>query len=138
MLSIRKLFLTVIRAFVTDSEIDEAVKSQFTPDVLEAMFEISKVHDVLPIVSDTLYKNGLRPKGEEITQKFQKQQMVALNRYMNIENEQQKLYKLFSSNAITFIPLKGSVIRQYYPQPYMRTSCDIDILVREEDLDRAV
>ena len=138
MLSTRKLFLTVIRAFVTDTKIDEAVKPQFTPDVLEAMFEIAKTHDVLPIVSDTLYKNGLLPKDAEITQKFQKQQLAALQRYMNIENEQQKLYKLFRDSAITFMPLKGSVIRQYYPQPYMRTSCDIDLLVREEDLDRAV
>ena len=30
---------------------------------------------------------------------------------------------------IPFLPLKGSVIRQYYPEPWMRTSCDIDILV---------
>ena len=56
---------------------------------------------------------------------------------MNIEREQQTIYKLFEDNAIEFIPLKGAVIRQYYPEPYMRTSCDIDILVHEEDLERA-
>ena len=36
---------------------------------------------------------------------------------------------------IPFIPLKGSVIRQYYPEPWMRTSCDIDILVKERTLE---
>ena len=36
------------------------------------------------------------------------------------------------------MPLKGSVLRASYPQDWMRTSCDIDILVHREDLERAV
>lgn len=40
--------------------------------------------------------------------------------------------------SVPFIPLKGSVIRDLYPDPSMRSSCDIDILVHEKDLDKAV
>lgn len=36
-----------------------------------------------------------------------------------------------------FIPLKGSVLREFYPEPWMRTSCDIDVLVPEQDLTAA-
>lgn len=36
------------------------------------------------------------------------------------------------------VALKGSVLRNFYPEPWMRTSCDIDVLVHEEDLSRAV
>lgn len=39
---------------------------------------------------------------------------------------------------IPFLPLKGSVIRKYYPEPWMRTSCDIDVLVHEKNLRAAV
>jgi hypothetical protein len=39
--------------------------------------------------------------------------------------------------GIPYMPLKGAIIRQYYPRPWMRTSCDIDILVKAEDLERA-
>ena len=39
---------------------------------------------------------------------------------------------------IPYLPLKGSVLRALYPKGWMRTSCDIDILVREADLERAV
>ena len=35
------------------------------------------------------------------------------------------------------MPLKGSVIRALYPEPWMRTSCDIDIYVQESELDAA-
>jgi len=34
--------------------------------------------------------------------------------------------------------LKGSVIRKYYPEPWMRTSCDIDVLVHENDIEKAM
>ena len=36
------------------------------------------------------------------------------------------------------MPLKGSVMRQYYSEPWMRTSADIDILIHQEDIDAAV
>lgn len=138
MLSATKLFLLVIRAFVTNSKIDQTVRDQFTPEMIEALFGIAKAHDVTQIVSDVLFKNQLLVKGTPIAEMYQKSQITALRRYMNIEHEQQRLYKLFEDNAIAFIPLKGAVSRQYYPEPYMRTSCDVDILVHEEDLQKAV
>ena len=42
-----------------------------------------------------------------------------------------------NGEGIPFVALKGSVIRRLYPEPWMRTSCDIDVLVREEELDKA-
>ena len=50
----------------------------------------------------------------------------------------QKIIKLLEENKVDYLPLKGSIIQAYYPEPWMRTSCDIDILVKEEDLARAV
>lgn len=39
--------------------------------------------------------------------------------------------------GVDYIVLKGPVIRDYYPDPYMRASSDIDILVKEKDIDAA-
>lgn len=39
---------------------------------------------------------------------------------------------------IAFVPLKGSIVRGFYPDQYMRASCDTDILVHEEDLENAI
>lgn len=137
-MSITKLFLIVIRSFVTNEPIEQQLKPHFTQEAIEVLFAIAKAHDVVQIVSDVLFKNNLLPKEAPITEKYQKSQIKALCRYMNIEREQQRIYALFENEGIEFIPLKGAVIRQYYPDPYMRTSCDIDILVREDDLSRAV
>lgn len=35
---------------------------------------------------------------------------------------------------IAHIPLKGTVIRSLYPERWMRNSCDVDILVKEDEL----
>lgn len=43
----------------------------------------------------------------------------------------------FEKNAVDFIPLKGLVLRELYPSPWMRLCADIDILVHEIDLNRA-
>lgn len=39
---------------------------------------------------------------------------------------------------ISYIPLKGAVLRHLYPEKNLRTSCDIDLLVHEEDIDETI
>ena len=63
--------------------------------------------------------------------------MTAVYRYERINYELNCLTEALNQAEMPFIPLKGSILRQYYPEPWMRTSCDIDILVREEDIDAA-
>ena len=48
-----------------------------------------------------------------------------------------KASETFSNAEIDHILLKGTVIRDLYPERWMRNSCDIDILVRDEDLAKA-
>ena len=114
-------------------------KSQYTltDDELAKLYKLSKSHDLAHLVGDALIKNDLIGDGE-IKAKFQKQMMLAVYRYEKINYELGRLRKVLNEAEIPFIPLKGSVIRQYYPEPWMRTSCDIDVLVHESDLERAV
>lgn len=58
--------------------------------------------------------------------------------YAMREHAFKTLCAAFEEAEIPYLPLKGSVIKDLYPEPWMRTSCDIDILVHEEDLDRAL
>ena len=114
-------------------------KSQYslTDEELVKLYKLSKSHDLAHLVGDALIKNNLIGDGE-IKAKFQNQMMLAVYRYEKINYELGRLRKVLNEAEIPFIPLKGSVIRQYYPKPWMRTSCDIDVLVHESDLERAV
>ena len=62
--------------------------------------------------------------------------VLVVYRYEKINYELNRLCETLNEVKIPFIPLKGSVIRQYYPEPWMRTSCDIDVLVHEEAVDQ--
>lgn len=103
---------------------------------LAALYRLAKAHDLAHLVGDALLKNDL-VANEEIKAKFEKQRMLALYRYEKIKYELDRLREVFNGAKIPFIPLKGAVLRKYYPEPWMRTSCDVDILVQECDLERA-
>ena len=113
-------------------------KSQYTltDEELAKLYKLSKSHDLVHLVGDALIKNDLIGDGE-IKAKFQRQIMLAVYRYEKINYELGRLHKVLNEAEIPFIPLKGSVLRKYYPEPWMRTSCDIDVLVHEEAVDQA-
>ena len=113
------------------------------------LYRLSNAHDVAHLVGDALSKCGAftnlpatideneRATIAKIKAKFDEQVFTAVYRYENINYELEKLKQTLNEAKIPFIPLKGSVIRQFYPEPWMRTSCDIDILVKESDADKA-
>ena len=113
-------------------------KSQYslTDEELVKLYKLSKSHDLAHLVGDALIKNNLIGDGE-VKAKFQKQMVLAVYRYEKINYELGRLRKVLNEAKIPFIPLKGSVLRKYYLEPWMRTSCDIDVLVHEEAVDQA-
>lgn len=106
-----------------------------TDEELVKLYKLAKSHDLAHLVGDALIKNDLIGDGE-VKAKFQKQMMLAVYRYEKINYEFGRLRKVLNEAKIPFIPLKGSVLRRYYPEPWMRTSCDIDALVHEKAVDQ--
>ena len=98
-------------------------KSQYelTDEELAKLYKLSKSHDLAHLVGDALTKNNLIGDGE-VKAKFQRQIMLAVYRYEKINYELGRLRKVLNEAKIPFIPLKGSVLRKYYPEPWMRTS----------------
>ena len=64
--------------------------------------------------------------------------MSIVFKVQQISYELLRVCEIFENNEIDHMPLKGSVLRKLYPEAWMRNSCDIDILVRPENLDEAV
>ena len=95
----------------------------------EEIYQLLKKHDLTHLLAYALQNKGLLDKNTEIGKKLSQDMMMAIYRYESIYFEQERIKKCFKFANIPFIFLKGSVIRQYYPEPWLRTSCDIDILV---------
>lgn len=129
------MLFALLRSAVRGTTLTDEEKSSFSVDLLRELMKISAKHDIVHLISFSLKQNNLIPQGNDDVEKFLFQ---AVYRYEKLNYEYQKLCAALEEAKIPFIPLKGSVIRQYYPQEWMRTSCDIDILVHRENLDMAV
>jgi len=77
-------------------------------------------------------------KSDLITEHMKSVDAKAVYDYIQRRESFDQIRKVFNEHGISFIPLKGSVLCNLYTQPHLRTSADIDILVREEDVDNAV
>lgn len=100
------------------------------------LYALSVRQDVAHIVSMALEWAGKMPQGE-LGERLKQQENLALYRYMNQDYALQEIGEVFTEKQIPFLPLKGAVLRAEYPEPWLRTSGDIDILVHEQDVKRA-
>lgn len=132
-----ELLMTILRSEVLESEELEVIKSELTEEALEKLYKLSKAHDLAHIVASALIKLGKLGQ-DELSKKWNKQFLLAVYRRQQQNEVLEQLCALFEENRIEHIPLKGSVLCNYYPEPWMRTSCDIDILIHPEDTDRAI
>lgn len=135
---VEKVFFALIRFEINGDELCEEMKNLITPEMLIALFKLSKRYDLAHLIADGLDKNSLLPDGTEAKKRFLQERNMAIYRYEQIQYEIEQICNTLEKAKIPFIPLKGSVIRRYYPESWMRTSCDIDILVKEENLPTAI
>ncbi len=108
----------------------------FSDEFLFELYNISKAHDVVHVVGSALINNGL-VNGRSAENIYREQIYYKAFKYENLEFVLAKVCAVLENKKIPYIPLKGSVISSLYPQPWMRTGCDIDILVHEEDVENA-
>lgn len=104
---------------------------EFADKIID-LYRLSKCHDIAHLVGDALLRNKLLTDDKAVNL-FKQQAMLAVYRYEQQNVEFQNICKVLNEAKIAYIPLKGSVIRGYYPKPWMRTSCDIDLLVKKGD-----
>ena len=101
-----------------------------------SLYKLSTAHDLAHIIANGLFELGT-VLDEKVGAAFRKQQMIAVFRYEKLKKDFLDICACFDSANIEYTPLKGSVLRNYYEHPWMRTSCDIDILVSESNLEAA-
>ena len=112
------------------------LEGAFEGDALRKIYALSKKHDLSHMVGHALKSTKIQLE-DEIKKAFDKDVNVAVFRYMKSNYELENVSKALSKAQIPYMPLKGSVLRKYYNEPWLRTSCDIDVLVKREDVERA-
>ena len=123
-----------IRAAICGEKVDF---SKYTPESLNSIFRLALKHDIAQIVSYAIMNSDCA-KDEKTIKAAQKFMFEASYR------DTQNIYTynlasdILNANKIPFVPLKGMVLKELYPESFMRTNCDIDILVKKSDFQKAV
>lgn len=131
----RQLLFQLIRSVVCDGVLSESEVDALSPETILEVYELAERMDLAHLVGEGLSKLSL-PESEGL-QKSKKKAVEALYRSLRLEKESRKIYGVLEQNRIPYLPLKGAHLRKLYPQTWMRTSCDLDVLVKKEDLARA-
>ena len=132
---IKATLFALIKSAVLNIPLSEDEKKQYDAKMLPDLLMLAKKHDLIHLISYALVNNSIVDNSSEDI--YCKSITKAMYRYERIKYELNKICATLGKNEVVNIPLKGSVIRRYYKEPWMRTSCDIDILVNVEDCDRA-
>lgn len=106
---------------------------------LHRVIKLASYHDLAHIVSHALLENGIVSKEQPREYSLVNNNVMhAVYRYEQMEYVRKSVCSLLEEHKTPYILLKGAVIRELYPEPWMRTSCDIDILVKEDDVEDTI
>lgn len=125
-----KLLIVIRAAFgeTTDS-------FQLSKEDVKSIERIAERQSVFYIIIVGLKKLGYK---ELLSEKAIQFIPKAAYDYVQREEALKEVSQTLNDVGISYILLKGAVLRKLYPQPYMRSCSDIDVLVHEESVDKAI
>jgi hypothetical protein len=131
------LFFSLLRYELCGAGVEEEKIKSLTEKEYRELYILSKKHDLAHIVASALAQLGAL-KDDSVSEAFNLELMAAVYRNGQQNYTLDLIEGVFDNAKISYIPLKGSVLRNCYPHPWMRTSCDVDVLIRPRDSERAI
>jgi hypothetical protein len=95
-MEINGLLISLIRSEICGEELSHDVISSLTPDMMAALYKLSKPQDITHIVANALLSRGLVPEGE-LKNAFLKEQMTAVFRHAQIRHELDRVCRALDS-----------------------------------------
>lgn len=123
------IMMKLIKGVIDQSFIDCSSFMSLTSSQQDSMYSLAASHSIANMVGEAV---------GEYHSKFQQAAFESVFQYEMIQHDLNTICSLFDSLHIPYILLKGSRLCHYYPQPWLRSRGDIDILILEKDVQKAV
>ena len=137
-MNITDIFISLLRSQISGGEPVDISRDSIDDEVISQLFRLADIHDVSEVLFCALVECGVLCEDDEMFSRFTDAEDISYFRLKRLEHSFDVIMRALEDSGIDHLPLKGSVIRKYYPSPLMRMSADIDILVKEESLDDAI
>ncbi|MBR2589983.1 MAG: nucleotidyltransferase family protein [Clostridia bacterium] len=105
----------------------KADKNRIESMDLDALYTLCKEHSITALVSYALAEH-LKEMSSEQYARWSAEQMKAVYRDMNFAAERANILSFLEENGIWYMPLKGIILKEYYPRAELREFADNDIL----------
>ena len=109
---------------------DVSAQEEFLADVdLQQLYITARNHSVAAMVCMALEKTAIFAGADEAVKKhWREAKNKAIRKNMLLDAERAAIVKQLESAGIWYMPLKGSILKDWYPKPGMREMADNDIL----------
>lgn len=109
---------------------DVSAQEEFLADVdLQQLFITARNHSVAAMVCMALEKTAIFAGADDAVKKhWREAKNKAIRKNMLLDAERAAIVKQLESAGIWHMPLKGSILKDWYPKPGMREMADNDIL----------
>ncbi len=105
----------------------------------QAIYRISDIHGVSAVIAREINQLETRYKPDDKLSSYFRQMLGYTIQNSEIkDNAFNKLKAILNENKIDHVFVKGIIIKNFYPVKELRTSGDIDFIVRENQFDNAV
>ena len=115
-----QILFALLRCTICGTQLTEKERQLYAAVEMEELLRMASRQDVTHLLVLGLKNNDLIPKAHR---EIEKCILKAAYRYEKMEFSLQNASKALEMAQIPFLPLKGAVMRKYYPQGWMRTSC---------------
>ena len=132
-----EVFIGCMRYELTGKRLEYELIELIDSKMLGILLRLSADHDVVAFIADALAEHGVIDDKSEIGKRFIGLMYKSVIRYDEMNSLANRISDELEKNEIPHVKLKGETLGRYYPNPKYRKSCDIDILVDKEMLDKA-
>jgi hypothetical protein len=105
-----------------------------TPEYWDYVYDFLFSYNLCPLFYSIVKQNDLNVPSE-IVNKLQQKYIASSSQYIKRPHELKHILSEFNKEDIDVIPLKGAYLSEkYYKNPVSRPMCDIDLLVKRDDV----
>lgn len=129
--------ITIIDGALNKKPISDDFKKQLDGELLKKIYKLLKFHGFNHVLFNFSKENDFElfsPLKEIVESDY----FTALSKSENTSFESGQIIEALSKAKIKHVILKGEELKGLYPKGFIRQSADIDVLVEEENLEKAL
>lgn len=130
------LFMNLIKKRLCLPAPDSVCAFNLSTEEAGILMDLAQRHDVTAIIGSVLLEEDMI-SSEDLRLHIQEVLCQTACYYEIMNHELQWIHVILEDAQIPHVVLKGGAVRDHYPEPWMRTSGDMDILIPEDLLTRA-